>query len=292
MFFKSEFKKIAIAAVIASLLLIGIYSSQADITSLSASAYVDYGSGGDVWASLSADTDIYYISFSVKQTYPVDEADSDWTIVYSNMYATGTRSVSFEHLGTVDGSLKIAEYSLKAVVLFYDADGHARNDSDIETTTFSVSKTLSTTVPRETQKYPHVSGYAQLSGQYYDGNNIVMSCSVYAFNRHEKKIQSAQSIFNHALELSHGGGNTKIREEPTDGNGVHIWKEIRSNDPDRDSSYSDSDSGVMTHFGVGPFKGNHWATLSVYVKLFVGGFDGIDEYVVENSEDFDINDHE
>lgn len=189
-------KIIGIALVIGYLLLIGINNNSYsdEITSLSASAYVDYGSGGDVWASLSADTDIYFISFSVKQTYPVDDADSDWTIVYSNMYATGKRSVSFEHLGTVDGSLKIAEYSLKAEVWFYDADGNPTNNSDDETTTFSVSKTLSTTVPTETQKYPDVSGYAGLSGQYYSGGDIVMSCSVSAYNPLEITIYAAQSI--------------------------------------------------------------------------------------------------
>ncbi|RKU07441.1 hypothetical protein C6501_17730 [Candidatus Poribacteria bacterium] len=287
--FRKNFTTIAIAAVIASLLLIGIYSSQADeITSLSASAYTDYGSGGDIWASLSADADILYIDWSAKQTYPADEADKDWVHVRSSMYSKGTRSVSFEHLGTLDGSLKIAEYSFKAKVWFWDAE----KEPDTETSTFSISKTLSTSVPRETQKYPHVPGYADLSGQYYSGGDIVMSCSVYAYSRSEKKIQSAQSIFNHALNRTPGGAKTKIREEPKDENGVHVWKEIRKNDPERDSSYSDSDSGEMTHFGVGPFRENESASSSVYVRLSVGGFDGTDEYYIQNSENFDINDNE
>ena len=293
MFFKSEFKKIAIAAVIAFLLLIGIYSSHAaEITSLSATAYTDYGNGngGEVWVTVSADTDIYGISVSLKQTYPVDEKDDDWIPAYSNMYTQGQRTV-YPALGAYDGSLKIAEYAIKAEVWFYDADGNPTNNSDDETSTFSVSKTLSTTVPTETQKYPDVSGYAQLSGQYYSGGDIVMSCSVSAYNPLETTIYAAQSIFSHALELSHGGGDTKIREEPTDENGVHVWKEIRSNDPDRDSSYSDSDSGVMTHYRVN-LKGNRSATSIVYVKLFVTKVPGVgqDEYKIENTEYFNRHD--
>lgn len=50
----------------------------------------------------------------------------------------------------------------------------------------------------------------------------------------------------------------------------------------------------MTHYGVGPFKKNESATSSVYVKLFVTKVPGVgqDEYVIGNSEDFDINDNE
>ena len=288
-------KIIGIALVIGSLLLIGINNNSYsdEITSLSATAYTDFGNGGEVWVTVSADTDIYGISVSVKQTYPVDEADDDWIPAYSNMYTQGQRTV-YPALGAYDGSLKIAEYAIKAEVWFYDADGNPKDVPDTETSTFSVSKTLETTVPTETQKYPDVSGYARLSGQYYSDGDIVMSCYVSAYNPLETAIYAAQSIFSHALELSHGGGDTKIREEPTDGNGVHVWKEIRSNDPDRDSSYSDSDSGVMTHFGVGPFEKNESASSIVYVKLFVTKVPGVgqDEYVVENSEDFDINDND
>ena len=228
----------------------------------------------------------------MKQTYPVDEEDDDWIPAYSNMYTQGQRTV-YPALGAYDGSLKIAEYAIKAEVWFYDADGNPKDVPDTETSTFSISKTLETTVPTETQKYPDVSGYARLSGQYYSGGDIVMSCYASAYNPLETAIYAAQSIFSHALELSHGGGDTKIREEPTDGNGVHVWKEIRSNDPDRDSCYSDSDSGVMTHFDVN-LKDNRSATSIVYVKLFVTKVPGVgqDEYVVENSEDFDRNDNE
>lgn len=286
-------KLIGIALAICSLFLFGILqkSQAAEITSFYAYGDRDDGSGATFWASLSTDADIYGISFSVKQTYPT--ADKDWTQAYSNMYVTGTRSV-FENIGSFAGDIKIASYEVKVEVWFYDADGNPTNNSDTETTTFSISKTLKTTVPTETQKYPDVSGHARLSGQYYSGGDIVMSCSVSAGNPLETTIYAAQSIFSHTVDRNPGGTKTKIREEPTDGNGVHIWKEIRSNDPERDSSYSDSDSGVMTHFGVGPFKGNESATSSVYVKLFVTKVPGVgqDEYVIDNSEDFDINDNE
>lgn len=290
MFFKSEFKKIAIAVVIASLLLIGIYSSHAaEITSLSATAYTDYGNGngGEVWVTVSADTDIYGISVSLKQTYPVDEKDDDWIPAYSNMYTQGQRTV-YPALGAYDGHMKVAEYAIKAEVWFYDADGNPTNNSDTETSTFSISKTLETSVPTDTQLYPDVLGYASLSGQYYSGGNIVMSCYVSAYNRSETKLHAAQSIFSHSLDR-HG---TKIREEPTDGKGVHDWKEIRSNDPERDSSYSDSDSGVMTHYRVNLPREGQEITSAVYVKLFVTKVPGVgqDEYKIENSEYFNSSD--
>ena len=53
-------KIIGIALVIGSLLLIGINNNSYsdEITSLSATAYTDFGNGGEVWVTVSADTDI------------------------------------------------------------------------------------------------------------------------------------------------------------------------------------------------------------------------------------------
>ena len=87
---KLKCQTIVIAAVIATLLLIGVNNSEAaSITSLSASAYTDYGSGGSVTASLSADADINYIDWYMKQTYPANEADTDYTHVHTSMHSHG-----------------------------------------------------------------------------------------------------------------------------------------------------------------------------------------------------------
>ncbi|MCG9126396.1 hypothetical protein JT359_02230 [Candidatus Poribacteria bacterium] len=116
--FKLKFQTIAIAAVIVSLLLIGVNNSKAgNITSLSTSANTDYGSDASVSASLSADADINYIDWYIKQTYPADEADTDYTHVHTSMHSHGTRSVSVG-LGPYAGHIKIAEYDVKAVVNF------------------------------------------------------------------------------------------------------------------------------------------------------------------------------
>ena len=63
MFFKSKFKTIAVASVIASLLLIGfvVKSEAASITSISASVPDDWGDGANVTAHLSTDEDIHFI---------------------------------------------------------------------------------------------------------------------------------------------------------------------------------------------------------------------------------------
>ncbi len=127
-------KIISIAAVmLCSLVLIVPHSSQAaSITSLSVNASPDYGGGGSTCARLTADEDISYIDWYVKQTYPADEVDNNWTRIHTSMHPTGTRSVSVG-IGSLDGHIKIAEYDIKAEVKFSVA-------SDTSTTTTSVYK--------------------------------------------------------------------------------------------------------------------------------------------------------
>ena len=153
-------------------MLIGVVNnSAADITSLSVYSGTDYGSGGDFYASLSADEDISYIDWYVKQTYPKDEADSDYEHVYTSMHSSGTRSV-YVYIGSFDGHIKIAEYDIKAEVTF--ADG-----SDSSTTSTSVSKPA---IGERGYKRTGVYGYSELSAHYYDGSYIVMDGYVYAYN--------------------------------------------------------------------------------------------------------------
>ncbi len=171
MFFKLKFKTIAIAAVIASLLLVGLnYSEAASITSLSVSANTDWGGGSDFYASLSADEDIRYINWYVKQTYPADEADKDYKHVHTSMHSTGTQSV-YVYLGSFDGHIKIAEHDIKAEVTFEDA-------SDSSTTSTSVYQP----VFKGGYKQTGIHGYSELTAHYYDGSYIVMDGFAWAYN--------------------------------------------------------------------------------------------------------------
>lgn len=277
------FKILSIALAITCLFGMVKNSEAAEITSLYASAYIDFGNGSDAYAWLSADTDIYGISFSVKQTYPVDEADDDWIPAYSNMYATGTRTVSV-NLGTYDGSLKIAEYAVKAEVWFYDADGNPTNVSDTDTCTFSLTKHIYTTEPEVTpKKNPSVSGYAQLSGQYYDGRNIVMSCYVYASNSKKTRVW-ASSRFRHVLTENGQTIGVKERDDPLDDEGNLSAKRIGPNFGD----YSNSDS-LPLH--VGTFDEDQVVDSDAYVRLVVSGNGGEDHYLIQNTETFTEDDN-
>ncbi|MDE0636470.1 MAG: hypothetical protein OXI43_11540 [Candidatus Poribacteria bacterium] len=167
-------------AMLLSLCFVINSGEAAEITSFYVYASTDYGGGADFWASLSADADIYFVSFYVKQTYPKPEPNEnrDWIHAYSNMYASGTRSV-YENIGSFDGHIKIAEYSVKAEVWFYDADGNPTNVSDTSTTTTSVYKPLFD--PSGYQR-SGVYGYSELTAHYFDGSSIVMDGYVWAYN--------------------------------------------------------------------------------------------------------------
>ena len=168
---KLKCQTIVIAVVIATLLLIGVNNSEAaSITSLSASANTDYGSGASVTASLSADADINYIDWYMKQTYPANEADTDYTHVHTSMHSHGTRSVSVG-LGSYTGHIKIAGYDVKAVVDFSDG-------SDKSTTGVSIYKP----VYESGSKTNGIYGSAELTAHYYDGSSIIMDGYVYAYN--------------------------------------------------------------------------------------------------------------
>lgn len=185
--FKFRFTTIAIASVIASLLLIGVVNNShaASITSLSVYANTDYGSGSDFYASLSADENISYIDWYVKQTYPSDEADSDYEHVYTSMHHSGTKSV-YVHLGLFDGHIKIAGYNIKAEVAFEGA-------SDTSTTSTSVSKPDYEDGYKQTDVY----GYSELTAHYYDGSSIVMDGYACAYNNSSDDNASGTGRFRH-----------------------------------------------------------------------------------------------
>lgn len=131
-----------VLTMLLSIYLIGIVNNceAASITYLNVYANTDYGSGGDFYASLSANENISYIDWYVKRTYPLDEEDDDvnkYKHVFTSMHHSGTKSV-YVYLGAFDGNIKIAEYDIKAVATFTDAENNTSTDSS--TTLTSVYK--------------------------------------------------------------------------------------------------------------------------------------------------------
>lgn len=173
-----RFKAIGIAiAMICSLCFIGfvVKSEAASITYLSVDSNTDYGQGGDCYASLAADEDIQFIDWYVKQTYPTSEADSEYEILFTSSHYGGT-SV-YVWLGSFDGHIKIAEYDIKAVALFTDAENNTFV-SDSSTTTTSVYKP----VYEGGYKITGIYGYSELTAHYFDGSSIVMDGYAWAYN--------------------------------------------------------------------------------------------------------------
>lgn len=163
--------------MICSLCFIGfvVKSEAASITYLSVDSNTDYGYGGDCYASLAADEDIQFIDWYVKQTYPTSEADSEYEILFTSSHYGGT-SV-YVWLGSFDGHIKIAEYDIKAVALFTDAENNTFV-SDSSTTTTSVYKP----VYEGGYKITGIYGYSELTAHYFDGSSIVMDGYAWAYN--------------------------------------------------------------------------------------------------------------
>ncbi len=163
-----------IALAITSSLLFGMMSSSqaAEITSLSVYANPDYGSGTNLYPSLTADEDIMYIDWYVKQTYPKIDADSDYEHVHTSMHSHGTRSVSLRLPQSYDGHIKIAAYDIKAKVCF---------DNQIyvsATTTVDVYRPVYEGGYKKTGVY----GYSELTAHYFNGSSIVMDGFAWAYN--------------------------------------------------------------------------------------------------------------
>ena len=265
MFFQAKFKTITIAAVIASLLLIGfvVKSEAGNITSLCVTANTDYGGGADFSASLSASEDISYIDWYVKQTYPVDEADSDYEHVHTSMHSIGTRSVSV-CIGSFDGHIKIAEYDVKAEVRFLDS-------SNSSTTTTSVYKP----VYEGSYKRTGVYGYSELTAHYFDGSSIIMDGFAWAYNGTGERA-SGSGRFRH-----------------TEKNGGWLEKDLPGEIFEQGETYGYSTSHWGTFFNFstgGDIRPNrHW-TCDAYLRLQVHQ-EVTDDWLAEDTNTFTDKDN-
>jgi hypothetical protein len=261
--FKLKFQTIAIAAVIVSLLLIGVNNSKAgNITSLSASANTDYGSDASVSASLSADADISYIDWYVKQTYPADEADTDYTHVHTSMHSHGTRSVSVG-LGSYAGHIKIAEYDVKAVVNFSD-------NSDTSTTGVSIYKP----VYESGSKTNGIYGSAELTAHYYDGSSIIMDGYVYAYN----------DLGQNAT------GSGRFRHTATNKPLDELEKDLPSKNFLSSYSYSTGDWGTFFNFNAGRIQRDAPWKCNAYLRLQVHK-GNTDDWLAESANTFTHEDN-
>ncbi len=261
-----KFTTIAIAAVIASLFLIGVLNNShaASITSLSVSANTDYGGGSDFSASLSADQDISYIDWYVKQTYPAGEADSDYEHVHTSMHNSGTRSVSVS-LGSYAGHIKIAGYDIKAEVTFSDG-------SDSSTTSTSVYKPVfNDSGYQKTGVY----GYSELTAHYYDGSYIVMDGYAWAYNGTGDSARGFGRFRHTAINK-----NLDELEKPLPN---EIFEQGET------YSYSTSHWGTYFNYFCGELSQENVWKCNAYLRLKVHQ-GKTDDWLAEDTNTFDEND--
>lgn len=252
--FRRNFTTIAIAAVIASLLLIGVNSSHAaSITYM----YIDNGASGR-YVSLTADENISVINWYVKQTYPVDQADDDYELVHTSRHPADTTSV-YENIGYLEGHIKIAEYSVKAEVFFINAGG-----LDTAVDTVSVYKPDTEFGYKESG----VLGSSTLTSHYFDGSSIVMDGYVYAYNG--------------TGGAKWGSGRFRHTEDRRG-----LWAEDDLPEDEFESgetySYSTSDWGDFFNFPTNgpivegkPWVCNTYLRLNVQQDTWLSGIDGIE----------------
>ena len=160
-------QKAILTAVLAALLFVCFVNSSdaASITSLSAYATYDWGSGGYVDASLTTDADIYVIDWYIDDTY----------LKSTFHYHFPTRSVNVS-VDTRTGEIKGVKYEIKAVAWLSENNNYV---SDIETDTVRMFKPVWLYgVGERTGAW----GYAEISKLYYNGTHIIMDSTIYAHN--------------------------------------------------------------------------------------------------------------
>lgn len=241
---------------ILSIAITGLFGmiSQAEITSLSTSAYLDYGSGGDLWASLTANKDIYVIDWYIDNV----------KIKTTDHYQSPTISSGHVHLDTRTGGIQGVKYWVKAVAWFSDKENNTFV-SDTETSDVRVfaPKVISgTKYPRgmpEHQRGTGIYGSVELTRHYHDGQNIVVSGSVYASNGTTKELNAA-SWYRH----------TRFKID----DGTTLWsvEDPRPSDPlPSGETYSNSGSSMTTYSLGRNINDGEQIKLNAHIHLVVGG---------------------
>lgn len=172
------------------------------------------------------------------------------------------------------GDIRGETYTIKAEV-FVNNDADSPNDTDFYDLTV-YAPIFTSTVETPPQKNPGVSGYAELTRQYYDGNNISIDCYVVASNPADTRCK-AWSRFRHTLT-----GRVAIeRDDPINADGITAPQPI--------GYYSRSES--LTHQSIGTIDENQRLTSNAYIRLVVNGPGGEDHWFVGNTEVFTDDDN-
>ena len=170
------------------------------------------------------------------------------------------------------GSLRGTTYEIKAVASFTE-DGPTATDSYGLTVYAPKFTRTAEVIP---QNNPDVSGYVELTRQYYDGENITIDCKVVAYNFISLGCK-AYSRFKHALT----GRMTIERDHPIDAEGILVPQPI--------GHYLHSDS--LSHPNIGEIGEDERLVSQAYVRLVVNSFNGEDNWFVDNTEIFTDEDN-
>ena len=264
--FKLMFRPMVVVALVLTLSLIGVNRSDAaNITSLSVYAGDDWGGGTTTSASLTTDEAVDYIDWYINDNYEK-----------TSMHSAGTTSV-YVYLTTLTGDIKGEKYDIKAIAWFSDIENNTFV-SDTEIDTIYVFQPKFTSEVESTPKlFESVSGYSELTRQYFDGNNIAIDYYLSAHN----SMGVDRRVYSRCRHVLTGRG-AKEKEHPKNEDGQVEAKRIGPNF----GSYSHSDS--ITHYGVNPNMQSYVS--SAYVRLVVSGPNGTDHYFIENDVTFDSRD--
>ncbi len=234
-------------------------SEAASITSLS----VENGASG-CYASLTTDENIWVINWYAKQTYPETEADDDYECIHVSGHADGQTSVCV-NIGWLEGHIKIAEYDIKAEVIFEDAS------KDTATDTVDAYKPI---VDRDEKS--GVYGRAELYSQSYDGYYITIVCYISAYNPTAKDYE-ASGKFRHSIRDKH---DNLVRQPPDERK--QPGKKLEKNG----GTYYASDS--LSEY-VGEIWEDEQYNSDAYIRLRVRGI--ADTWFVGHDEDFTEDDN-
>ncbi len=273
-----RFKPIAITVVIMCSMFIMVNSTQAQINIIDMYVLSEvYNNNGWFCHYAYVDTDK---PFEVVDWYIGDPEDGDNFPYVGATQGDGvkTRAYFYPDVSDCPGHIKGKEYQIAAKVWYTDDDGNG--SSDYDTRDFTVFRTISTyEVEDPPKKVSTVSGYAELTRQYYTGDAIKIDCYVFAYNNADnpRGLTRAWSRFKHDLT----GKQTIEREHPTGRFGIEPQPIGGEH-----GTYSRAD--ILPHTDI-DVRNNSYRSLA-YVRLVVnsGGFE--DNYFVGNPETFNHKD--
>lgn len=209
-------------------------NSQAEITSLSTSAYLDYGSGGALWASLTANKDIYVIDWYIDGSY----------IKTTDHYQSPTRSSGHVYLDTRTGGIKGVKYEVKAVAWFSDLE----NNTFISDTATADVTVLAPAIDSGLGPNSGFWGHAEVTRHYFNGTAFVMEASASATNPTNKALDASAWFRQQKFVTNQdgtAGGLMQIERDP------HIDADLEYVEVKAGDSFSDSVDSMVVEINHG-----------------------------------------